>query len=708
MSNMIVKPTVAVTTEVERLSYINTTILRLNRSLELAAVLNTLLAIIAELDPARQALVFVRENQQHGGIGLRFGSATAAINELSGASHLRHGFIALYDAADRPLVAPILRGEITTLEVINLPEADPVRWLCSLAQFTTVTTLPISDGGQLQGSIFFSGTLEQNIQSILSAIAPSAAVAIYNAQVHSRIVGELSTHAHELNILQQIDRELNDVIELDHVFSMTLDWVLRFTQAQAAALALYNETTDELNIRAHYGYSLNDEQFEAIREEYPTSISQRVARTAHSEIIPDIAMDPDYVPFSGTTRSQMSVPVIREESVIAVISVESNRTNAFADNHLGFAEALASRAAVAIDNARLFTETKREREKLSHILSNVADAVIVADETGNILLVNQAAISVMQLYPNVTYNGRTFTDVFTEAAVLELFKRSSQQGHRVVQELVMPNGRTYYASATLYKGIGQIVVMQDITRFKELDQLKSELIATVSHDLKQPLSIMHGYLDLMLMVGNFNEQTTNYANRMARAIANMRSLIDDLLDIAKIESGVKLNFETVSLGEILEETVENLRQAATAKQMHLEFETPNNLPKIMADRARLHQIFNNLISNAIKYTPQEGHVAITTEQHEGEIRITVKDTGLGISPEDQAHIFDRFYRVRRPENDSIEGTGLGLAIVKSLVEAHKGQISVDSLLGVGSTFFVNLPIRADYASDGKTKTGEQQ
>jgi signal transduction histidine kinase len=121
-------------------------------------------------------------------------------------------------------------------------------------------------------------------------------------------------------------------------------------------------------------------------------------------------------------------------------------------------------------------------------------------------------------------------------------------------------------------------------------------------------------------------------------------------------------------------------------------ETDNSLPPVTGDYARLRQILMNLINNAVKYTPPEGQVNVRAEKRGNMLRVTVQDNGLGISPEDQIHIFDRFYRVRRPETDSIEGTGLGLAIVKSLVEAHRGQISVESTLGRGSTFYLSLPL----------------
>ncbi|MEQ8673507.1 MAG: HAMP domain-containing sensor histidine kinase [Aggregatilineales bacterium] len=230
---------------------------------------------------------------------------------------------------------------------------------------------------------------------------------------------------------------------------------------------------------------------------------------------------------------------------------------------------------------------------------------------------------------------------------------------------------------------------------KEMDRLKSELIATVSHDLKQPLSVMRGYLDLLQMKNTFDTSSENFVNMIDRSIQNMRQLIDDLLDLAKIESGIDLSLEPVSLNALITEVVETNSSTAIQKSMTVNTDLSENLMMVKGEQNRLHQIFNNLIGNAIKYTPPEGKVDIKMEKRGDSVRVSVQDNGLGISPEDQAHIFERFYRVRRPETESIDGTGLGLAIVKTLIEAHQGTIRLESTLGEGTTFYVTLPLSED-------------
>jgi signal transduction histidine kinase len=225
-----------------------------------------------------------------------------------------------------------------------------------------------------------------------------------------------------------------------------------------------------------------------------------------------------------------------------------------------------------------------------------------------------------------------------------------------------------------------------------MDRLKSELIATVSHDLKQPLSVMNGYTELLLMHRKLDDTGISFIDMVRKSIQNMRQLIDDLLDLAKIESGIRLELEPVALNDILYECVKALQPTVSSKNMTVTVETSDTLPDVMADRIRLQQVFSNLIGNAVKYTPPEGWVRVAANNQNGSIRVVIQDNGLGISPEDQAHVFERFYRVRRPETDSIEGTGLGLAIVRSLVEAHNGQITLESKLGQGSSFTLSLPV----------------
>ncbi len=203
---------------------------------------------------------------------------------------------------------------------------------------------------------------------------------------------------------------------------------------------------------------------------------------------------------------------------------------------------------------------------------------------------------------------------------------------------------------------------------------------------------MNGYVELLLMQNKLDPVGVNFANMILRSIQNMRQLIDDLLDLAKIESGVALEMVPTSISSIIAESVASVSPNAEARETQLINEISPDLPTVQGEPSRLAQVFTNLIGNAIKYSPPKSTVRIWAEAQDNRLRIAIRDNGIGIAPEDQARIFDRFYRVRRQETRDIEGTGLGLAIAKKLIEAHGGNIGLESRLGEGSTFWVTLPL----------------
>jgi signal transduction histidine kinase len=670
--------------QLQQLSAFKNLILTTATILDLSALLTELSISIANMMACKSVFIFVADDED---ASLKFGASNIASPPKQS---LRNLSITVFNAENDPLIGMWLIGQNQLLDSQSMTAIPALKWLADTFNIETFYSVPLLFKDQLIGLVVCDHP-DNFPESNLKTITEAAAIVLQNARIHSETVEKSTAGMHELYILRQIDRELNDNIDLNHVFSMTLDWALRFTNAQAASVELYDEQTDELRMMAQYGHDVGLDTDLSVRLQQ-NSIAYRVARSGRAEVIPDVSMDADFVRVSTTTQSEMAIPVIREDRVIAVITIESRKLNGFTDAHLDFVEKLASRAAVAIDNARLFAETKREREKLSHILSNTADIVIVCSMDDRLILINQAAISALRLYTSDSYLGRPFLEVFSHTTLTDIYRKSRASGEPVVSETVLPNDRIYHVNITLQENVGCIIVMHDITPFKEMDRLKSDLIATVSHDLKQPLAVMNGYTELLMMHKKLDTTGINFIEMVRKSIHNMRQLIDDLLDLGKIESGIKLDFQATVVKALITECVESLRPTVLTKNMTLTAEIPDTLPPVYADRARLQQILANLIGNAVKYTQPEGWVKVNAEERDTMLRITVQDNGMGISPEDQIHIFDRFYRVRRPETDSIEGTGLGLAIVKSLVEAHNGQIGLESRLGEGTTFYLLLPI----------------
>jgi signal transduction histidine kinase len=692
--NQVVAENEALKAEIVRLNTINSIVTSLSYTLDFELFLNELLMATTSYTQCDRVLIFVADDI---GTSVEFGATSNPLPLPEHQSMLENLRWRLSLHEDEPILDAWMAGEGVMIEGHNLPAESGFYRLAQLLDGVVFYSAALIVNKQIVGILIIdnhrtNASITEDQQYALLTIASSAAVALQNSRMHQKTVQELADNMREMYILRQIDRELNENIDLSHVFQMTLDWTLRFTGAQAASLALYNEQTDELRFMVDYGFDQPPDKIAAIRKEQGSGITYRVARSGHSEIVPDVTMDKDFVRITNNTRSQLSVPVMREDRVVAVITVESKKINGFTENHLEFVAKLATRAGAAIDNARLYDESLREREKLSHILSNTADIVIVIGLDDRLMLINQSAVSALRLYPNEKYAGRPLTEVFEGVPLLEVFQRAKDTGENLTQELVLPSERIFHTSLKFHDGIGWIVVMHDITPFKEMDKLKGELIATVSHDLKQPLGVMNGYVELLTMQQAIAPQGLNHVTMIRRAIQNMRQLIDDLLDLAKIESGIKLNLQPIQINSIIVDCLDAVRPAAISKSMKIDNEVTDTVPYVLGDRSRLRQILINLIGNAVKYTPPEGSIKIWAESRGNMLRLAIQDNGLGISPEDQIHIFDRFYRVRRPETDSIEGTGLGLAIVKSLVEAHNGQIVLESSLGEGSTFYFTLPL----------------
>lgn len=579
------------------------------------------------------------------------------------------------------------------LQPYDTQQGGALRTLSSVLSMEAWYSLPLRVRGHLAGALIVEtpAPLAPPARDWLRMMAPGFAASLYSARMYTAAANNLNARINELAILQRIDLELSEQITPDHVFDMTLDWAMRYTGSHFGSIAVFDEFSDGLRFVAEIGYDGTAFGRAEIRATYDGGIPWRVAHAGRPDVIPDVRDDPGFAPVATEVRSHLSVPVMKEDRVIAVITVESRRLNHYSDDHVTFVERLAARAGNAMDNARLFDQTVAEREKLSNIVSNIADVVLVVDADDHLALINQSALPALRLYADGRYQGMPIEDLLADSALLDVYRRFRQHEQTVTEEVLMPNGRTFNAHLSAHSNIGTILVLQDITALKQTDQLKNELIATVSHDLKQPLTVIGGYLELLQMTVSLEGRPLDYVLSAQRSIASMRNLIDDLLNLARIEAGIPLELISLNLSDVLSQSIDAARTLAAAKEISLNLILGAEPIAVTADMTASLQIFTNLVSNAVKYTPHGGTVTVSTERRGDTVLVTVDDTGIGISPEDQARIFDRFYRVRRPETDQIDGTGMGLAIVKRLIELNHGQIGVESRLGEGSRFIVALP-----------------
>jgi two-component system NtrC family sensor kinase len=307
-----------------------------------------------------------------------------------------------------------------------------------------------------------------------------------------------------------------------------------------------------------------------------------------------------------------------------------------------------------------------------------------------LLLLNRAARTAFGI-KSAEVTNKPIAQVLKNESLINLFIRSIDGGQAQRGEIPLEDGRTLNANLTPISGVGYAAVMQDITHLKELDKMKSEFVSTVSHDLRSPLTTIKGFAHLLPKAGPLTPQQQEFSARISKGVENITELIEDLLDIGKIEAGVDLEMDVCQLDAIINNVVEDLRSQAEAKRQRLDVALSPQLPPVLGNDLRLGQVVANLVSNAIKYTPDGGVISIQANNSNDQIVVSVQDTGFGIPPADQPYVFDKFYRVQNEETDGISGTGLGLAIVKSVIERHNGRVWVESEPGVGSTFTFILP-----------------
>ena len=332
--------------------------------------------------------------------------------------------------------------------------------------------------------------------------------------------------------------------------------------------------------------------------------------------------------------------------------------------------------------------SETERNKLEAIIANIQDGVIVIDQHKNILLVNRMIREIFNLDGKETV-GKPLVDVIPNADLKALMIRSNE-GPLKYHEINFDDGRVFNAQYTPIPKIGAAVTMQDISYLKELDRLKSDFIHTVSHDLRSPLTSILGYTELIERTGPLNENQTEFIKRLQGSIQHITALVNDLLDLGRLEAGFDTRRETVHLESVLKYSLDMFDAQIKKKDIQLTTDISNDLQPLRANPIRIRQMMDNLVGNAIKYTPNEGSIHVSISMQDTQIILKVEDTGPGIPLDEQVHVFEKFYRATNAP-EGVEGSGLGLSIVKSIVESHQGRVWVESRIGKGSLFTVLLP-----------------
>jgi signal transduction histidine kinase len=627
--------------------------------------------------------------------------------------------------------------------------------------------VPLNAGPRTIGAISVAHRAEGIIYTpqqmeFFQAIADQTAGAIVKAQ----LLEEAQRRAQQLSTLNELTRQLTSTLDLELLLQKILESAVNILNAEAGTLFLIDEATEELVFRVVIGPASQS----LIGQRLPrgSGIAGKAALERRAMIENNVeqvaSWDASTDQRSGfRTQSVLAVPLELKDRVIGVLEVINRRDRLpFREEDASLLTAFAAQAAIAIENARLYTLTDQELnarlEELS-VLQRIdrelnatldvqramritldwamrqsgADAGFIArlDEDGLHIMAQEGFGERLSAYeqtpvpadlPHIreviesgqalrfllepelgrtgflpTARSQIIVPIRREARVIGILLIEYQSEKPKEEALIFLSRLADHAAIAIANA-------QLYAEVQAANLAKSEFVSLVAHELKNPMSSIKGYADLLAMgaAGPITEMQANFLQTIRANVERMATLVSDLNDQSKIEAGrLRLEFRAVPLSDAISEVVRSAQRQIDEKKQKLELRIPSNLPPVWADRTRLVQILVNLVSNAIKYTPEEGQIVVGAELTENRwdpqgapqvVHVWVQDNGIGISPEDQRKIFQKFFRSDDPKAREAPGTGLGLNITKSLVEMQGGRIWFQSEYRKGTTFHFTIPV----------------
>jgi PAS domain S-box-containing protein len=546
----------------------------------------------------------------------------------------------------------------------------------------------------------------------------SLALAEYTAGQADRLAIEKV----QLEALYDIARELNSSLDLPRVLQKALVEIVATSGSEKGAVYLTDDVGENVNPSRRVNWHDRAAPVDAFPSTWQMGRDEPLISLGNLEEgaeawVRDLA-DVD-------VTAMMVGPLIANGQFRGLMVLASSKEGVYDDGHEQLFRNFLSQVATAIGNAEVYRLISQQAQELGQmfrqqqeqatereaILTSIADGVVVNDVEGNIILVNPAAERILGVSEKDLLS-QNFNDLFSafgsqgeEEAVAAMerllntsvpeaaksFKINLEADNRVIHALLSP--------VLSLRGdfMGVVTIFRDVTKEVEADRAKSEFVSTVSHELRTPMTAIKGYTDLLHAgaAGPINDDQKRFLTTIKSNTDRLTALINDLLDISRMETG-RIRFEPrpLQVGEVVADVVNVLAGPAEDKHLSLNYEVAAGLPDVLGDRDRLNQVLTNLVGNAIRYTPDGGEIDVKVYLVERAVRVDVRDTGIGIAPEDMAHLFERFYRADHPLVQETRGTGLGLSIVKMFVEMHGGRIWVESEPDEGSTFTFILPIPA--------------
>ena len=534
---------------------------------------------------------------------------------------------------------------------------------------------------------------------------------------NSRDIRSYNPTVQQLFELHEAALEISSELDLSRLLQRIVDVARALTRSHYAALGIVG--TDGL-IEQFLTSGISETEREAIGE-LPRGhgLLGLLIKEGRPIRIVNIGADPRSVGFPANHPPMVTllgIPIIYRGQIVGDLYLtDKENGEMWSDVDEWLTSLLASHAAVAIGNAHLYRTLERERmqadnerRRLEVLLDNLPEGVLLCDAAGIVTILNPVARRLFGWEVGYHVTNRPARVQHPDGsdyvpADLPLMQTLRDRVHIRGQHLVVADPTTgqprdiFASTAPLADAAGRLTgaigVYQDITALKEVERLKDDFFSMATHELRTPLT------SITMSSGLLAELLAAQGGRMgelARLVAEnaqrMRTLVDDLLDLSRLEHGrLVLHRRTFDLGAAVQHVVDQIEPLAERKQQTLTVQVPPAPNAVQADSSRIEQVLLNLLGNAIKYTPAAGAVGVGISRQDGQIQVTVQDSGPGVLPEEREHIFERFYRTQQHEVDRSSGTGLGLPIARMLVELHGGRLWYEDAPGGGSCFCFTLP-----------------
>jgi len=557
----------------------------------------------------------------------------------------------------------------------------------------------------------------------LLAVGLTGALLVANsaASVDSqRVAAETRLHS-RLQTIAGIGRLTNSSLDRDQLLIETLRWAEGEIGTEAASLLLMDPSRQFLRFEVALGDK--GPMLKDFRIELGKGIAGTVALTGEPVVVDDVRRDPrwavdiaDAIEFQ--TRSILAVPMTLQNQVVGVLELINKREGTFTDQDVQLLTVIAHQAALFLETARLYRELSDrvdfandelrnanrrlaiEMARISTLVAQMVDGVVATDASDRIVIFNDVAQEMLGIDEDEAL-GNPILAVIDNPILVELFAMPlSPHGGSYETEIVLDKetGRTVQAHIALIEREGEqaadkCAIFTDITHLKKLDQMKTDLISFVSHELKNPIASLQGACHMLTDRVKAEDETTEKLLEIARRQARrMQYLVQDFLDLSRVEAGMRLELtwmEIADARELIEGVFELCRHGGS--EHHRSMEVDEGLGAFWVDRPKIESVLINLVENAQKYSPEGGDVIVRAYGADGHVVIEVEDQGEGIKPEDLPRLFQSFQRVHDDSYGRVSGTGVGLYVCRHIVQAHGGEITVESVWQEGSTFTVRIP-----------------